>query len=134
MDTPKCVKCQICFFKCISTEDLLRHIVRSHREHPKLQLCCKYRGCNAKFKMWKSFQRHFSRKHKKIPLVNNDINRNYTDGLDNNSRISMNNVDGIGISTAERHHTGTFIIIAHFFHQYFYSHIFNMIINDFQIR
>ena len=54
--------CSMCMYSCTSTNTLLKHTIKEHKNDPNFLVHCTICGkyCNK----WNSFQRHVKRKHK----------------------------------------------------------------------
>ena len=55
--------CSMCPYFSNSQADLLKHLVKRHRNTSKFIIHCGSPGCGASFKIYKSFKVHCARKH-----------------------------------------------------------------------
>lgn len=55
--------CAMCPFFTDNLEDLVKHLVKRHRNAPRFIVHCNEVGCGASFKNYVSFKSHLSRKH-----------------------------------------------------------------------
>ena len=53
--------CSMCAFNTFSSEHLLKHTIRDHKNDPNFRVHCSL--CGASFEKWNYFQRHVRRKH-----------------------------------------------------------------------
>lgn len=58
----------MCFFKCHSNKDLIRHYVRCHKD-PQFRIPCE--ECGATFRKWKSFTQHCKRHLNSVQTIDN---------------------------------------------------------------
>lgn len=55
--------CGFCNYVAAGNADLVNHVKRKHRHHPKFKVTCSYPLCNFTSKSWSSFKVHMSKKH-----------------------------------------------------------------------
>ena len=78
--------CGFCNYLAAGNADLVNHVKRKHRHHPKFKVSCSYPLCTFTSKSWASFKVHMSKKHR----------QNLRQLNQNDSDVDDENVDGGG--------------------------------------
>ena len=66
-------RCNLCFFKCVLHDELMKHYLRNHRQDPQFMIECRQPGCGSTYKKWNSFVKHMSRTHPAIDFLPQEI-------------------------------------------------------------
>lgn len=60
--------CSMCVFNTDNSALLIEHIVRLHKNSPRLKVHCFVDKCGATYTKWKSFQKHIRRFHQGVDI------------------------------------------------------------------
>lgn len=63
--------CLLCHYQTISSELLIKHVIRYHKNDPRFKIKCTLSGCGATFKKWRAFKNHILKNHpRRVNLIN----------------------------------------------------------------